>query len=483
MNAPFPLRVSVLIDHRPNHPGEVGGLAGTWEQVSRAAQGRDDLELSLFFLGDQTRSEQLAPNIRRVLLSPALGTERLGFLKGIPTHTDLAPIHLRLLGQIKGSHVIHTTDAFYAFAKTGLWARRLWGIPLVNSIQTDILSWARIYTPRILSRMLPSSVMRWLLERYRYLDRQERSMERRLGRYVGSCSAALISHPRDFQRLSKLAPSTPVYYLRRGIDLDRFHPKRRDREQILRRFGIPRDTFLFLFVGRMDPVKGVMVAARVVRELLQLGLDVHLLAVGDGSQREEASRLLAHGGTFPGNLPHQELGWIYASADLLLFPSEAEVWPNVVTEAKACGLPVLACQEGARHVMLGQGQDGILLPDRDPERWVRLSKALLENPGVLREMGLRARQDAQNRYPSWTEVLEQDILPVWRGAASGSMPLSGGANTQSLNFPSEADGLGSQERDSRSVASEVAASTRGFPDSSIWFSCSLDIIQAGSSGA
>lgn len=270
-------------------------------------------------------------------------------------------------------------------------------------------------------------------------------MERRFGHYMRACSAVLASHPRDMLRLRRLAPRTPVFFLRRGIDLQLFHPDRKNRELVLEHFSIPASRHLLLFVGRLDQVKGVMIAAQVVRALADQGLEVHLLAVGNGSQKQEVASLLKDRVTLPGNLPHGELGWIYASADLLLFPSEAEVWPNVVTEARACGLPVLACSEGASHVMLGRGQDGVLLPDRDPQNWAGCTRELLSNPALLKEMGQRASRHAQSHYPSWTQVLEEDVLPVWLGAAKGSLPPLLGASIQSWNFPSAAAGAGSSE--------------------------------------
>jgi glycosyltransferase involved in cell wall biosynthesis len=393
----------------------MGGLAGTWEQLSRAAAGRADLDLTLFFLGDARRCISKGENVRHVLLPPALGTERLPFLRGIPTNTDLAPLHPSLLPRLKGFHVLHTTDAFHAFAKTALWASRLHALPLVNSVQTDIIGWARIYTPRILQRILPGrGLLRLVLDAYGYLDRQERSMERRFGRYMRACSAAFVSHDRDRERINRLAPSTSVHFLRRGMDLEAFHPRHRDRERLRQRFGVPSGRPLLLFVGRIDPVKGAMVAAEAVRRLVQEGLDVHLLAVGDGAQREDVASLLGDRVTLTGNLPHGELGWIYASADLLLFPSEAEVWPNVVMEARASGLPVMACLEGARHVMAGAEEDGILLPHRDSEAWRLAAQGLLDRPERLRQMGWRARRAMEQRAPSWSQVLEEDLLPVWR---------------------------------------------------------------------
>src|SRR5262249_1492177 len=157
-------------------------------------------------------------------------------------------------------------------------------------------------------------------------------------------------------------------------------PRLRDPQQLAARFGIPPGRTVLLFVGRLDAVKGGRLAAEVVRQLAQRGHDVHLLAVGNGAQRQSIANLLGERGTLTGNVPHHHLPGIYASAALLLFPSEAEGWPNVVMEARACGLPVLACARGAAHVMRGAGWDGMLLSDCDPRRWLAATEGLLTHP-------------------------------------------------------------------------------------------------------
>jgi glycosyltransferase involved in cell wall biosynthesis len=413
-----PLKIAVLIDHRPNHPGEVGGLAGTWEHISHVACGHPELDLTVFFLGETPHVLPQGENVRHVLLPPLLGTERLAFLRGIPTHTDLAPFHPTLFRRLHGFHVLHATDTFHAFARTALWKARLSHVPLVTSVQTDTIGWARIHTPAILQRLLPSRTLtHWLLEKYHYLDRQERAMERRFGRYLRRCRAVFISHERDRARVQRLAPAAPCFFLGRGLDLAAFHPYQRDRRWLETRFRLPSGCTLLLFVGRLDPVKGVLIAAEVLQGLVKRGRNVHLLVVGDGAQRQQVAARLGDRGTLTGNLPHRELARIYASTDLLIFPSEAEVWPNVVMEARACGLPVLACERGAGHVMRGTGWDGMLLPNRQPETWIATAESLLDRPALLQEMGQRARCAVEQQVPSWTQVLEDNLLPVWRHVA------------------------------------------------------------------
>jgi glycosyltransferase involved in cell wall biosynthesis len=226
-----------------------------------------------------------------------------------------------------------------------------------------------------------------------------------------------VSHQRDQDRVQRLAPATPCHFLRRGLDLQTFHPRQRHRQHLEARFGVPSGHLLALFVGRLDAVKGVLIAAEAVRQLVAQGQKIHLLVVGNGTQRQEVMRLAGHCATLTGNLPYSELASIYASADLLLFPSEAEVWPNVVMEARACGLPVLACARGASHVMQGGRRDGLLLPNRHPAVWLAALASLLQQPALLQAMGQRARQAVELQVPTWQQVLTEDLLPVWRQSA------------------------------------------------------------------
>ena len=413
------LRVAVLVDHRPNHPGETGGLAGTWERLSRAAVRCPDLDLTVFFLGDAARCVHRSGNVRHVLLPPVLGTHRFPFFREIPTHTDVAPFHPGLYGRLRGFHILHTTDAFHSFAATAQWRSRMSDIPLTTSVQTDIIGWAQVYTPYVLKRILPfPALSRWLVEESSFLQKLQRSMEGRMAKHFKQCGAVFLSNARDEERARRLAPQARRCHLRRGIDLEAFNPAKRDRRGIAGRFDIPNDRRILLFVGRVDPVKGALVAARAVKRLVEEGREVHLLVVGDGSQRKEVGELLGDRATLTGNLPHEELGEIYAGSDMLVFPSDGEVWPNVVMEAMASGLPVLVCRGSAEHLAGGLEEHGIALSGRDPEEWAQAVASLLDRPKALEKMGMAARAAARAHGITWRDVLLQDLLPVWRSLQS-----------------------------------------------------------------
>ena len=148
-----------------------------------------------------------------------------------------------------------------------------------------------------------------------------------------------------------------VTLVRNGVDLARFRPG--DRSAARRTLGLPADARLALGVGRLVPGKGF---ATAVRALAALPDDVQLVLVGDGPERRSLEQA---GGTRVrclGNLPPDRTAEAYRAADLFVLPSEREGWPNVVTEALASGLRVVATPVGGIPEILG----GRAAADVDP---------------------------------------------------------------------------------------------------------------------
>ena len=144
MRAAKPIRVAALVD-LPRSP-QAGGHVKCWERLAdAAADGELPLDLTVYFSGRQ-RTEVLGPGARLAHLPPMLSTAQLKFLPYVPDHTDLAPYHPRLARELAGYDVIHTTDAFFAFARTAESVSRRRGAPLTTSFHTDTPSYPRIFT-------------------------------------------------------------------------------------------------------------------------------------------------------------------------------------------------------------------------------------------------------------------------------------------------------------------------------------------------
>jgi glycosyltransferase involved in cell wall biosynthesis len=252
-----------------------------------------------------------------------------------------------------------------------------------------------------------------LRERWNMPERMSRRMERRLERYLRVCDWALAPDESAVWQLQGVVGSGRASVLRRGIDTDVFHPARRDRARLEREFGISPEQAVLLFAGRIDGGKDVLTLARAARILLDRGLPVQVICAGEGSQREQVRALLGERVSMPGQVSQDDLAWLYASADLFVFCSQIEVLPNVILEAKASGLPVVASARGGSKQLVADS-DGVAVAGGEPEEWAQEIEALLRSPERRRAMGAAARRFAEKDWPSWRQVLREDLLPVWQ---------------------------------------------------------------------
>ncbi len=197
---------------------------------------------------------------------------------------------------------------------------------------------------------------------------------------AAACAAVSRDLGDRFAFVARL-PRERIYDVRNGVDLERFSIG--DAAAARRALGLPEVGRLLLGVGRLVAGKGFAVAARA---LAQLPDDVRLVLVGDGPER---AAIAAAGGArvvFLDNRGPDEVAMAYRAADLLVLPSEREGWPNVVTEALASGLRVLATPVGGIPEILalpaaGDLQRGALVPVGDVDAFATAARRLLAVPG------------------------------------------------------------------------------------------------------
>ncbi len=162
---------------------------------------------------------------------------------------------------------------------------------------------------------------------------------------------------------------------------------------------------VLLFVGRIQPLKGLDVA---VRALAALGrADVTLVVVGGASGVQGAAEL-ARTRALAGELgvagsirwvdpqPHHLLSTYYRSADVVLVPSRSESFGLVALEAAACGVPVVAASVGGLTTLVDHGRTGYLVEDRDPQVMAGHVADLLSRPVHAAELGAAAAARARD---------------------------------------------------------------------------------------
>ena len=399
-----------------------GGHVKCWERFAEAATTISaQLDLTVHFLGDQEQTITLASNVRYILHRPRFSTKGLPFLKNVPGHTDLVSYNPSLLPHLHNCDIVHTTHPLFSFGKTALRYCCQTGKPLVSSVHTDTPQYSQIFMEQTLCKMFgPGFLSRLLNDRLQLPRRYRQQMERQLQHHWQTSTHVLVSQPSDREQVAQVLPGDRISHLRRGIDRRLFSPRYRDRQALAVNYGVPADRFLLLFVGRLDACKNVMTFAHSARLLLERGIPIHALAVGQGSSAPELQAVLGDHVTLTGSLPQTELGPIFASADLFVFPSQTETLGNVVVEAKACGLPVLVSADGGAHqVIQSSGQDGVVVPETNPNIWADQIEQLYHDPIQLAHMRQATQEHMAIAWPTWETILLEDLLPVWSAVKVG----------------------------------------------------------------
>ena len=409
------LRVGVLVDLE--RCDTAGGHVKCWERIAEAAARLDvPLDLTIHVQGRKAGTQELAPNVRFVARRPVLSTGRWRTLDVGADHTDLAPIHPGLLRDLARYDVIHTTDAYFAYARTAHLASRLWNKPLVTSVHTDTPSYTRLYAERILRRLCGGSqrLANWLINNRRLPEKFADGMLRKLKRHMRRADWTLVGA----QPEEEAGASHHMSILRRGVDIVHFTPARRNRDWLAQAHGIGPQIKVALFVGRLDEGKGVRLFTSALKRLIDAGEDVVGLYAGRGKERDWIAGQLGTRAILLGQVDRDRLADVYAAADLFVFPSEIEISPNVVLEAQASGLVSLVAPGGGGRFVAQHGLDGFVIGSRDPNVWAEQIAAILSDDARRQVMGATARAEVERRHPSWEQVVLEDLYPIWRRACA-----------------------------------------------------------------
>jgi glycosyltransferase involved in cell wall biosynthesis/predicted metal-dependent phosphoesterase TrpH len=219
-----------------------------------------------------------------------------------------------------------------------------------------------------------------------------------LGAFYGACDIVLSPSPASDDRLAKMGiASERIGRWDRGVDLERFDPS-------LRREGAFPGAVNVLYAGRLTVEKGVGLLADAFLAARELDPRLHLVLAGGGAEEGELRERLGADATFLGWLGGQELARAYASADAFMFASRTDTFGQVILEAQASGLPVVAVNEGGPASLVADGETGLLAPAESDALAERLL-TLVHTP-LLRER-VRKTALAVVRERTWEASLER----------------------------------------------------------------------------
>lgn len=186
-------------------------------------------------------------------------------------------------------------------------------------------------------------------------------------------------------------PAGRIVNIPNGVDTGLFRPAA----------AAERAAGRLLFIGRLDAMKGIDVLLEAVALLIAQRQGVTCDIVGNGPLKDDLEKKAAalgigHAVHFAGE--RLQVGPFFDRAGCFILPSRSEGMPNVILEAMASGLPVIATAVGGIPDIIHHGRNGLLIGPDDAGALAGAVSQLLADPGLGGRLGRQAREDARERY-------------------------------------------------------------------------------------
>jgi D-inositol-3-phosphate glycosyltransferase len=225
-------------------------------------------------------------------------------------------------------------------------------------------------------------------------------------------------------------PTEKVCTIPPGVDLQLFQPQ--PQADARARLGLPTDESVVLFVGRIDPIKGIdtlVDAAQLLLASERLAQPPTFVVVGGdldddgapiGPLAEVAAAIVERGVAahfrLVGSQPQNELPIFYSAADVVAVPSRYESFGLVAVEALACGTPVVASRAGGLRYTIDEGVSGLLVKPQSPAALADGLATVLGDDALRDYLAANARRSV-TRY-DWSNIAGQ-VKHVYQRLANG----------------------------------------------------------------
>ncbi len=380
-------------------PPEVNGVAATAARVAHSLAARGH---ALSLVRPRQHGDGAGPN-GQDLLDDATAAIQQTLVRSLPMprYPELRmglPATRLLLQRWQASRpdVVHVVTEG-PLGWSAVRAARALGLPVVSDFRTNFHAYSRHYGAAWLHQPI--------------MGHLRRLHNRTHGTMVPTEALKAELAAQGFERLHVVA---------RGVDTQRFSPEFRS-AALRARWGAGPQTTVVLCVGRLAPEKNLGLLVQAFEAMRLHDPDMLLVLVGDGPLRE-ALRARHPQLVLAGTQRGQALAEHYASADAFIFPSLTETYGNVVPEAMASGLPVLAFDHAAAALLVRHGHSGLLARCGDSDEFLRIASGLAGDRQRMRCLGGQARRVAQQH--GWERILDQ-VERVYTEALSSSVRHAG----------------------------------------------------------
>ena len=372
VNSKKPLRIALVTE---TYPPEINGVAHTCRQFVQGIRNQGHQVQLVRPHQASVDARQMYSDPQPVVVSslPLPGYRGLQF--GLPAARRLSKIWCQ-----ERPDVVHIVTEG-PLGSSALRAARNLSVPVVSGFHTNFHQYTQHYR---------LGWLRPIVERY-------------LRRFHNRCDLTLTPTKELAARLNQLGIRR-ARVLARGVDTCLFNPRRRSKA-LRRQWGVNDDRHIVvLHVGRLAPEKNLALAIKAFFALRQDIPNARFVLVGDGPTAE--SLKARHPDfVFAGTRRGIDLATYYASADVFLFPSQTETFGNVILEAMASGLAVVAFDYAAAGSYIQHGHNGLLAPVADEAAFIGATRRLVREPGWHRQLGVQARSSI--RHLSWDHICNE----------------------------------------------------------------------------
>lgn len=400
------MKIAVLVDLE--YTEKAGGHVKYWLRISESIK---ELKLpffvKIFFLGKEKKDINISHNIEYKIRRPILSSNLLKKIGVDADITDLCPLNPYLLFELRNYDLIHTTDQFFSMSKTAMIASRIWSIPITTSIHTDTPPYTKYYIQKIIKKYF--SIFN--LDRFEIPNFFEKRMLKKVYNYIYKVNHAMVADKiYSPEILKEKAKNSNITKLNRGIDKKIFNIKNEDKKHIYDKYKIPKTHKILFFSGRIHELKGAILLAKITKILNDNGNPVTTLMAGENIHGKACIKISPKNLNLIGYLTPPEITKLYRVCDLFIFPSQFEIGPNVVLEAKACGAVCIVSPTGGGKRIYKNGFDGIIINKYEANHWANIIRDLI----VDRKKLLMMKEFIANqKIESWSEIFNRDIFPYW----------------------------------------------------------------------
>lgn len=412
----LPRRVAMLSIHTSpmaSLGGKKTGGMNVYVREIACAMGRRGIKVDVFTRENAPESigaiVPMGENARLIYL-PAGPTEVLDPDAVYPYLSDFRDVLLDF-ARTNGLHYDLIYSHYWLSGVVAYELKQIWKVPFIQMFHTLGHMKTRIDTPR-----QPSARTTQVSLQANRRTMMETEIINQADRLIAATPAERMQmlwlYRANRRRIETVSP---------GVDLMRFHPL--DKEVARQKVGLNPHEKILLFVGRIEPLKGVDTICEALAHLKSNAPDtlrgVKMVIIGGDPTdmtHQEMQRIrtkccdlgLEETMVFIGAKDQDALPYYYNAAEALIMPSDYESFGMVALEAMACGTPVIASQVGGLAFLVRDGETGYLVPVREPAALAEAIGKIVSNPEHRAKMSEAAAEVAE-QY-SWGRIVDQLLV-------------------------------------------------------------------------